>query len=274
MSSSVKADVEKGRTEEGENGIDPPIKPNLAVDQQASAVDSRSSLQPTSSPTQRLKGQAIAVLIKDLKSELRNRAAINAILLFSVTALVIVAFSAGQAALVPLTKAALIWIILFFAAFSGLAHVFIHEEETGTSMALRLTTPAGAVYTGKLLFNLALMGAITALVVPLFMLMLEMRPANTLAFLAVFLAGAVDLGAAATIVAAIIAKARGKGALYGALGFPILLPLLFMLVDATSLTMQADASSMAIFRDIVGLVAFAVMLITASAMLFPVIWEE
>lgn len=218
--------------------------------------------------------KAMAVFRKDVRSELRNRAAINAILLFSLTALIIVAFSAGVASLQPLTKAALIWVILFFAAFSGLAHVFIHEEETGTSMALRLSTPAGAVFTGKLLFNLALMGVISALVVPLYMLMLDMKPERPLAFALVFIAGGIGLGAAATIVAAIIAKARGKGALYGALGFPILLPLLFMLVDATAMTLRSDAPMIAVIRDTIGLTAFATMIITASALLFPLIWED
>jgi heme exporter protein B len=83
----------------------------------------------------------------------------------------------------------------------------------------------------------------------------------------------VALGAGATIVAAIVAKARGKGALYGALGFPILLPLLMMAVRATQLTMT-DVSNGDIARDLVGLASFGIMLITMSLVLFPFLWEE
>ena len=96
------------------------------------------------------------------------------------------------------------------------------------------------------------------------------RPA---AFVVVLVSGSFGLGAAATIVAAIIAKARGKGALYGALGFPILLPLLFIAVDATRLTL-VEPSAEGLSRDIVGLLAFAIMLVTMSALLFPYVWEE
>jgi heme exporter protein B len=218
--------------------------------------------------------QALAVFSKDLRCELRNRAAINSILLFSVTALIVVGFSVGGTPLQPRAQAALLWVVLFFAAFSGLAHIFLHEEEAGTTTALRLTTSASAVYAGKLLFNLILLMAIAAIVVPLFVLMVGVNPEQPVAFIAVILFGGLGLGAAATIVAAIIAKARGKGALYGALGFPILLPLLFMAVDATQWTLVPDAGASGLGRDMVGLVSFAVMLVTANWLLFPVIWED
>lgn len=218
--------------------------------------------------------QTLAVLAKDLRAELRNRAAINSILLFAVTALVVAGFAVGTGGLDVIVKAALLWIVLFFAAFAGLAHVFIHEEESGTAMALRLTAAPGAVFAGKLLFNLLLLAVIGLIVVPLYMLMLDVRPGNPLGFVASLVLGGTGLGAAATIVAAIIAKARGKGALYGALGFPILLPLLFMALDATRLAMADSANPLMLGRDLIGLFSFAVMLITASWMLFPYVWEE
>jgi len=218
--------------------------------------------------------QALAILAKDLRAELRNRSALNAILLFAITAMVVIGFSVGAGKLSSQIQAALLWVILFFAAFAGLSHVFLHEEESGTSTALRLTAAPAAVYTGKLLFNLLLMAVIAAVVVPLFMLMLDVTPAHPIAFAASLLAGLVGLGSAATIVAAIIAKARGKGALYGALGFPILLPLLFMAVDATRVSLQQFAAQEVMIRDTIGLVSFAVMLITASGLLFPFVWED
>src|SRR5438046_5060004 len=133
--------------------------------------------------------QALAVLDKDLRAELRNRAAVNAILLFAVTALVVVGMALGPAKLSPALSAALLWVVLFFAAFSGLAHIFLHEEEAGTTTALRLTTSASAVYAGKLLFNLILLMAIAAIVVPLFVLMVGVNPVQPVAFVAVVLFG-------------------------------------------------------------------------------------
>lgn len=218
--------------------------------------------------------QAFAVLVKDVRAELRNRAALNAILLFSVTALAVVGFAVGTGSDNRLFKVALLWVVLFFATFSGLSHVFIHEEETGTSTALRFCALPGAVYAGKLMFNLLLLAVIGVVVVPLFVILLDLPLERPGAFAAVLVSGCLGLGAAATIIAAIIAKARGKGALYGALGFPILLPLLFMAVNATRNTLVGDASVGMLLQDVGGLLSFAVMLVTASAMLFPFVWED
>jgi heme exporter protein B len=217
--------------------------------------------------------QAKAVLLKDLRAELRNRAALNSILLFSITTLVVVGFSVSVKAPPVSVKAALLWVVLFFAAFSGLSHVFIHEEESGTVMALRLAASPAAVYAGKLAFNLLLLGVIALVVVPAFFLMLSIPFTRPALLFAVLAGGCLGLGAAATIVAAIIAKARGKGALYGALGFPILLPLLFIALHGTLGTM-AGAPTDQIVPDVIGLYAFGIMLITASAVLFPYIWED
>src|SRR5258708_1893320 len=216
--------------------------------------------------------QTLAVLSKDFRAELRNRAALNSILLFSVTALIVVGFSVGGGELSLRAQAALLWVVLFFAAFSGLAHIFLHEEEAGTSTALRLSTDPAAVYFGKLLFNLILLFAISAIVVPLFVLMLKVQPVQPVGFALGIVFGGFGLGAAATIVAAIIGKARGKGALYGALGFPILLPLLILALYGTNESTSLSAGS-GLFQALTGLTAFAVMMITASALLFPSVWE-
>src|SRR5437588_11348257 len=132
---------------------------------------------------------AWAIFTKDVRAEVRNRAAFSAILLFAITSLVVVAFAVRIGVLSPSVKAALLWVVLFFAAFSGLAHVFVHEEDASTSIALRLTASPLAVYYGKLLFNLALLAAIALIAVPLFMIMLGISPERPALFLALLITG-------------------------------------------------------------------------------------
>jgi heme exporter protein B len=218
--------------------------------------------------------QALAVCGKDLRVEVRDRVAINSVLLFAVAALTVVAFSPGAADLRPVVKAALLWIVLFFAAFSGLAHVFLTEEEAQTAIPLRLAAQAGAVFAGKLLFNLALLAVMGTVVAPLYVVLLEVRVASWPLFAATLIAGGWALGAAATIVGAIVAKARGKGALYGALGLPIVLPLLLVAVQATSLALAGGAETEDVRQALVGLVSYAVMLTTAAGLVMPVVWDQ
>ncbi len=217
---------------------------------------------------------AWAILVKDIRSEFRTRVALNSILLFSVTTMLIVGFAAASGEPPPMVKIALFWVTLFFAAFSGLSHVFIHETETGSEIALRMAAPPGAVLAGKLCFNLLLTAVIAVVIGPLFWLMLGLSMARPFALIAVLAAGAISLCAAATIVAAILAKAGGKGALFGALGFPILMPLMLVALHATRLTLIAEIPTDVIAIQIGGLLAYGIMIIAMSAILFPFIWDQ
>lgn len=221
-----------------------------------------------------LMAAAFAVFRKELQTELRDRAALNATLLFSVAGLAIVAYGVGPAVLPAVVQSALLWVVLFFAAFSGLAHVFTHEEEAGTSAFLRLTADAHAVYLGKLLFNLLLTALIALITVPAGLVAVSASPDRPWVFAAVALAGVLALATSATVVAAIIARAQGRGALFGAVGLPLLLPVLLIAVDATKNTLEPEMIAGLAGREILGLCAFAVMVIAASWLVFPAVWEE
>jgi len=125
--------------------------------------------------------RAWAVCAKDATQELRKKVAIVAVFFFAATALALVSFGVGPFGLRaedrPPLLAALLWIILFFAAATGLPRAFVAEEETGTGLALRKTIPAVYVLAGKTLFNYILFLAMTAVTIPGFMILLEWRMA-------------------------------------------------------------------------------------------------
>ena len=79
--------------------------------------------------------------------------------------------------------------------------------------------------------------------------------------------------AAATVIAAIIARANTKGTLYPVLSFPILLPLLLTVINATRL-----ASEGAFFREALGefqiLISYIVVVVVTSYLLFEYIWKD
>jgi len=77
----------------------------------------------------------------------------------------------------------------------------------------------------------------------------------------------------ATIIAAIISKASAKGALFTVLSFPILLPVLITGISATR-TICFKSNLSAVSGELQALFAYAVVLITASIMLFEFVWNE
>jgi heme exporter protein B len=172
------------------------------------------------------------------------------------------------------SKMGLLWVLLCFAAFTGLSHAFVHEEETGTVTALRLTMSAGAVYTGKLTFNFALILTVALLVTPVYILMTGMGVGSPPVFVMVMLSGCVGLAGAATIVAALAAKAQGTGALYPAIGLPMLVVFLMLLLNAANTVYTIEPSTVRVVRDVGGLLSYGVLLIAVSTLTFGFVWEE
>lgn len=217
--------------------------------------------------------RSFAVYVKDLRLELRTRYGLNAILMFGITTLAVVSFSLGQSGLSPKLLAALFWVILFFSAMSGLAQTFIREEESGTALALKLTADPDSIYVGKLLFNFTLLATMAFIITPLFFVFTDAPTDNILRFTVVLCLGVVGLCAATNLVAAIIAKASVKGALFSVLAFPILMPLLISLVSATEKLYEGMTFS-SVSAEIQFLIAYSVVMITASVMLFKFVWQE
>jgi heme exporter protein B len=220
---------------------------------------------------------AFAVFIKDLRSELRTRYALNAVLLFAIST--VVAISLGMGPLAParnadlrMIQSALLWIAILFAAFTGLARSFVHEEETRTAAALRLAAPPLAVYLGKLFFNLILLLLLVAVTSLLALGLLRIRVGNAGLFVAMLLVGSCGLVAATTLIAAIIAQANVKGALFAVLAFPLLIPLLVVAIQGTELALAGIGWDRGILPLQV-LLGYTLALITASLFLFNSVWE-
>lgn len=216
---------------------------------------------------------AWAVCAKDLRAEFRTRYALSAIGLFAITTLTVISFALGPFGLEQDLLAALLWVVLFFAAMAGLARVFVHEEESKTAPALRLAAPPGAVYLGKYLFNLVLLLLLQVLVVPLFIVMMGLQVGNFGLFALVLLLGNLGLAGATTIIAAMVSQASSRGALFTVLSFPLLLPLLISTIEGTRLAL-AQESAAGTWPSLQVLLAYAVAMVTVSLMLFPAIWGE
>ena len=217
--------------------------------------------------------KCLTMLVKDLKLELRDKYALNAVLMFGITTLAVVSFSLGQRNLPPHLLGALFWVIMFFSAMSGLAHIFIREEESGTSLALRLAAPPDAVYIGKLLFNLILLSVLTVIITPLFFIFTNAPVSSTIDFIPILILGVLGLCSATTLIAAIIARAAVKGALFAVLSFPIIIPLLLTLVISTQKLFEGSGVG-SVMTELQFLLAYMVVMIVGSLMLFKFVWTE
>lgn len=221
-----------------------------------------------------MNSKAYNLFLKDFRSELRTRYAINALAMFIIVAISVILFSIGNEKINENLTAGLFWVVIFFTAMSGLSRAFVSEEERGTTLTLQLIASPSTVFSGKLIFNVILVFAMNAIIALLYGALFEdFIIKNFLLFLATFVLGNIGLAVSSTIIAAIIAKAGAKGTLYPVLSFPILLPLILTCVQLTLFSFDGTSFEKSRF-ELAIVVSYDVIMITVSYLLFDFIWKE
>jgi len=218
--------------------------------------------------------KSYALFKKDFHSELRTRYAINALAMFILVTISVILFSIGQEKISEHLSGGLLWVVIFFSAMSGLSRAFVSEEERGTTLTLHLIASPNTVFSGKLMFNLILVFAMNIVITFLYSLLFDsfiLR--NFPLFLVAFVLGNIGIAAASTIIAAIIAKTGSKGTLYPVLSFPILLPLILILLELTKFSIDGETFNNSTV-ELAVLLCYDVIILTASYMLFDFIWKD
>jgi heme exporter protein B len=218
--------------------------------------------------------KSISLFLKDIKSEMRTRYAINAIAMFAVVTVFAISFAIRGTGLSTELQASLLWIVIYFSSLSGLAQSFVKEEESKTAIALRLYTPAEVVFAGKLLFNLVLLFGLNLISIPLFAIFISFDIANYPLFFTILIIGSVGLAVVTTFVAAIISKASVKGALFAVLSFPLILPLLVEAISGTKKAMTADITFAMARMEIQVLLSYLIIMVVLSFLLFDAVWND
>lgn len=217
--------------------------------------------------------QALQICKKDFLSELRTRYAVNALLMFVIVVISVIKFSIGDEKLSSEMSAGMLWIIIFFATSSGLSRVFVSEEERGTSLLLKLTSGSSSVFLGKLVFNMSLTFVLNLFIIFLYIIITNLVINSFLLFLLCISLGSIGLSGVLTIIAALISRASSKGTLYPVLSFPLLLPLLLSAINATFLCIEGTSIE-GIAGELQIIISYSIVLITASFLLFDVIWKD
>jgi heme exporter protein B len=219
---------------------------------------------------------AFAVFQKDWRSEWRTRAGLSTSLLFALAAPIALSFNLARQKLAPETLAGLLWTILLFAALIGMGRAFIKEEESGTGALLRLHYPPDAVLWGKTLFNFCLLLLTQIASVPVIVVMLGAHIARPDWWLLSLFLGDIGLAAATTLLGALAAQARAKGALFAAIAIPVLLPLLVAVSIATASTLSGTSATLGggeFWPAMQIVIGYDLALLAAGWMLFDYVWS-
>jgi heme exporter protein B len=180
---------------------------------------------------------ALIIAAKDIRAELRSRTALISATVFAALVLVIFNFARDPTVLGPTDLApSALWVTFAFAAMVAMNRAFTVEREHGALDGLLLApVPRGALFAGKLLANLAFVGAVEAVALPLFVLFFNVDLSSALpGILATAALATIGFVAVGTVFGAMAVRTRFAELMLPILLLPFMVPPLVGAVQVTS----------------------------------------
>jgi len=178
--------------------------------------------------------KVLAIVGKDVASELRTREVLSSMFVFAV--LVIVIFNFAFELKVDNTEAVapgVLWVAIAFAGMLGLNRSFITEKDRGCMEGLLLCpVDRSTIYLGKMLGNLLFMTTMEVIVLPVFAAFFNLSVLSPRLLLIVVL-GTIGFAAVGTLFSAVAVHTRTREVMLPILLLPVAVPVLVAAVKAT-----------------------------------------
>jgi heme exporter protein B len=210
------------------------------------------------------------LVLKELKLEMRNKYALGGILLYVVST-VFVSYLSFKKIINPATWNALFWIILLFASINGVAKSFIGETRGRLLYYYTLTSPQ-AVIISKIIYNSILLIVISGLCLLVYGLFVGNIIQDLPLFLIVLTLGSFGFASLLTMVSAIASKSSNNFTLMAIMSFPILMPLLIVLIKLSKNAI--DGLENWDLNYLMVLMFMNVIIIALSYLLFRYLWRD
>ena len=215
-------------------------------------------------------------LQKDLRLEWRGRDAINAMLFFSLLVVAIFSLAFDPTSYPTTTRqiaGGVLWVAILFSSVTALNQSWTREQRNQVLDAQRLApSPASSLFLGKALANMVFVTAVEAILAPIFIVFYNLHALGNVALLALILPlGTWALIVNGTFFAALGLRARSRELLLPLLLFPISIPALLAMVQATSGIITNDLDPIQINLWIKQLAAYDLIYTTLCILLFETI---
>lgn len=187
-----------------------------------------------------------ATLHKDLRLEWRSKDAVNSMLFFSLLVVVIFSFSFNPTAEESRQIAGgLIWVAFLFAAVVALNQTWARELRNQVLDAYRVSpAPAVALFLAKVIGNFIFVSVLEALMTPLFIVFYSLRALGPgWQLIPVAALGTWALVVNGTFFAAMSIRTRSREIMLPLLLFPISIPALLAMVEATTSILTGENSA-------------------------------
>ena len=217
-------------------------------------------------------GKVLAILWKDILSELRTRDVVVSVLVFALLVIVIFNF-AFEPERVGLVASGVLWVALTFAGVLGLSRSFILEKDNACLEGLMLCpVDRGAIYFGKMLGSLTFILVVAVIILPIFFILFNLPIFQPVLVLIVVLA-TIGFASVGTLFSALAVNTKAREIMLPILFFPIVVPVIIAAVKATGLVLAGESwSSLLSWLQVMA--AFDIIFVVVSSLVFEFIIEE
>ena len=216
----------------------------------------------------RFVGQTIAIVRKDLRVELRTREVLYTATLFALFLVTVFVFSGfSEVALMRDAAPGVLWVSVAFVGTLVFGRTFQRErEERAVAGLLMVPGILDALFLGKLVVNVLLLGLVELLLVPAVALTfrVDLLPIALPLFVVLGL-GTLGYATLGTVLAAALASVRLREVIMPLVLYPLCLPLLLAGVQATASLVRTGSVPMGWLGV---LVAFDLLFLVLARWLF------
>lgn len=216
-----------------------------------------------------------AIVWKDLTSERRSKAGLNAVAFMGILVLLLLGFALGpDTEALRRAAAGALWLAILFAGVLAFNRSYQLELDGGALESL-LLYPGGrwAIFAGKLIANLVFVLLVEAVVIPVALVLFQVSvPGGWLAQLGVIVLGSLGFVTLGTFYSAMSSRSRAREVLLPLLLFPMLIPVLLAAVESSTSLLAGDPMQEAgAWLRLLG--AFDIIFLVASLLAFEYVIE-
>jgi heme exporter protein B len=218
-------------------------------------------------------GKTLAIVWKDITSEMRTREIATSLIAFALLVIVVVSFTLEPGENTGPIAAGILWVAFTFAGVLGLSRSFIIEKDKGCLQGLMLCpVDRSILYLGKMLSIMIFMIVVEIIIFPIFIVLLDQSGfPPQLAVIA--LLATIGFAAVGTLFSAMAVNTRAREVMMPLLFLPIASPVIIAAIKSTGLVLSGESwGAIASWLGIMA--AFDVIFLAVSPLVFEFVIEE
>ncbi|MDN3547186.1 heme exporter protein CcmB [Mucilaginibacter aquaedulcis] len=218
------------------------------------------------------------LLKKEILLEWRSKYAFNGVLLYVVSTVFVCYISFNLTAGFSGSTGyqvvwnVLFWIIMLFASVNAIAKSFMQESKNRLLYYYSIASPQ-AIILSKTIYNIMLMSLLSILALLVYMVFFTNTLGDPVYYFFTVLLGSLSFSTVFTMISAIASKAGNNGTLMAILSFPVIIPVILVLIKLSKNAMDGVDRSFNL-GNVGVLLAINAIVITTSLLLFPYLWRD